>query len=63
MCVKLPPRDWNLGPCPHTPIIPLLYFQNYLKRKLINIFKKSHWGTFLVALLRITLFKKTDKFI
>ena len=40
-------------------IISLLYFQNYLKRKVTNILKnQSNWGTFLVALLRITLKKK-----
>ena len=46
------------------PIILLLYFQNYLKRKLTNILKNQfNWGTFLVVSLRITLFKKVDKFI
>ena len=46
-------------------IIPLLYFQNYLKRKLTNIFfflNQSSWSTLLVASLRITLLKNTDKF-
>ena len=48
-------------------IIPLLYIQNYLKRKVNNNLKnQSNWGTFLVASLRITLLKKkkkTNKFI
>ena len=35
--------------------MPLLYFQNHLKKKTQQIFKK---GTFLVASLRITLKKK-----
>ena len=43
----------------NVPIILLLYFQNYLRRKLTNILKnQSNWDTFLVASLRITLFKK-----
>ena len=41
----------------NVPIISLLYFQNYLEKIQFN------WGAFLVALLRITLFKKVDKFI
>ena len=44
----------------------LLYFQNYLRRKLTNILKnQSNWDTFLVASLRITLLKKkkAHKFI
>ena len=41
------------------PIIPLLYFQNYLKRKLTNILKnQSNWGNLLVASLKIILFFK-----
>ena len=37
--------------------MPLLYFQNHLKKKTQQIFKK---GTFLVASLRITLKKKKN---
>ena len=47
----------------NVPIIPLLYFQNYLrKKKLTNIFflNQSNWGTFLVASLRKTLIKKKN---
>ena len=50
----------------NVPIIPLLYFQNYLRKKNNKYFfflNQSNWGTFLVASLRITLLKKTNKFI